>query len=45
MKTPTFYPAKDIKTVLSALLNFAVAEQWILTNSAKFNTVKYNLYK
>jgi len=35
-KAPTFYPAKDIKTVLTTLLNFAVAEQWIQTNLAEF---------
>jgi len=35
-KAPTFYPAKDIKTVLTTLLNFAVAEQWIQTNLTEF---------
>ena len=38
-KAPTFYPAKDIKTLLTTLLNFAVAEQWIQTNLAEFITL------
>lgn len=35
-KAPTYYPAKDIKTVLSHLYKRAVAEGWVSTNLADF---------
>ena len=35
-KAPTYYPAKDIKTVLSHLYKRAVAEGWVPTNLADF---------
>ncbi len=38
-KAPTYYPAKDMKTLLANLLKQAVAEQWISTNLAEFITL------
>lgn len=35
-KATTYYPAKDIKTVLSHLYKRAVAEGWVTTNLAEF---------
>ena len=38
-KAPTYYPAKDIKTVLTQLYKRAVAEGWAATNLAEFITL------
>ena len=35
-KAPTYYPAKDIKTLLTHLYKRAVAEGWVSTNLAEF---------
>ena len=35
-KAPTFYPARDMKTVLSGLYNIAVAQQEAITNLAHY---------
>lgn len=35
-KAPTFYPAKDIKTLLSHLYDMAIAQQDVTVNLAEY---------